>query len=119
LVDPPFEKPDELERVSRALLSGLRKWPTGIFVVWFPLKDRSASSVLEKSLLSAKIPRCLSAEFLRFREDGKRLAGSGMLFCNPPWGLDNAIRSLSAELLAAFNALHGSWSVEWLSGEPT
>ena len=30
LIDPPYEEPDELERLGGELLAALRKWPTGI-----------------------------------------------------------------------------------------
>ena len=32
LVDPPFEQPDELQRVEQTLARALRKWPTGTYL---------------------------------------------------------------------------------------
>ena len=39
LVDPPFEQRDEFARLEQALAAAHRKWPTGIFLIWYPLKD--------------------------------------------------------------------------------
>ena len=31
LIDPPYEKPNELERLGTELLAALKKWPTGVY----------------------------------------------------------------------------------------
>ena len=38
-IDPPYEKTDEAASLARAIAKGLRKWPTGIFLAWYPIKD--------------------------------------------------------------------------------
>src|SRR5205823_3863490 len=39
LVDPPYEQPDEFERLAQALAAAHRKWPTGIYALWYPIKN--------------------------------------------------------------------------------
>ena len=39
LIDPPFEQPDEFDRLAQALAGAHRKWPTGIYMLWYPIKD--------------------------------------------------------------------------------
>ena len=41
-IDPPYEKDDRdaYSRLADRLNAGLRKWPTGMFAAWYPLKDR-------------------------------------------------------------------------------
>lgn len=39
LIDPPFEKRDEILRLEEAILKSLKKWPNGTFMLWYPVKD--------------------------------------------------------------------------------
>ena len=39
LIDPPFEQGDEHARLAHALAGAHRKWPTGIYALWYPIKD--------------------------------------------------------------------------------
>ena len=39
LIDPPFEKRDEIIRLEDAILKSLKKWPNGTFMLWYPVKD--------------------------------------------------------------------------------
>jgi 23S rRNA (adenine2030-N6)-methyltransferase len=38
-IDPPFEQADEFNQLADILNVGLRKWSTGIFAAWYPIKD--------------------------------------------------------------------------------
>ena len=40
LVDPPFESPDEFERLTAALLAAHAKWRAGVLMAWYPIKDQ-------------------------------------------------------------------------------
>jgi len=111
-IDPPFEAPDEFNRLGEALTSAVQKWPTGIFAVWYPIKDRSTIRPLRRRLKEIEFGKCLSVEFLLFPEDGERLAGSGMTVCNPPWNFDEVLEDLGADLLTAFASPHGRWAVD-------
>ncbi|HEX3675206.1 MAG TPA: 23S rRNA (adenine(2030)-N(6))-methyltransferase RlmJ [Rhizomicrobium sp.] len=114
-VDPPFESKAEFETLAAKLIAAYRKWPTGIFAVWYPIKDRDPSRRFLGELRASGILRCLSAEFLLYPMDGAALAGSGILIINPPWLLDQEIMTLCVELTDAFEASEGRWSVEWIS----
>src|SRR6201985_819134 len=46
LVDPPFEAKDEFERMGERFASAFAKWPTGIYVLWYPAKNRRATDTL-------------------------------------------------------------------------
>ena len=111
-IDPPFEQTDEFERIAGALNSGLKKWPTGMFLAWYPLKDRSGIRTLRARYQSAN-PPTLCCEFLREPLDGMRLAGSGLILCNPPWQFEAKLLALCRELLAAFKAPTGSYALDW------
>lgn len=103
-IDPPYEVTDEAARLGKALVAGWRKWPTGIFAAWYPVKSRATIAPLFAALDDAGIEQRLVAEFLRYPEDGVRLAGGGLVIVNPPWQLDADIEAIKAELAAAFAA---------------
>lgn len=94
LIDPPFEKPGEYDRLAEALGDGLRRWATGIFMIWRPVKDVSGW----RAFLAAAEPQApdtLNVELtIRQPVEGK-LTGSGVFIVNPPFGL---AASLSASL---------------------
>ena len=46
LVDPPFEEAADFARLAGALAAAYRKWPTGIYVLWYPIKERDAPDAL-------------------------------------------------------------------------
>lgn len=39
LIDPPFEQPNEFQKIACALTCGLQKFPHGIYLLWFPIKN--------------------------------------------------------------------------------
>src|SRR5947209_15208161 len=38
LIDPPYEQKDEFERLAQGFAEAFAKWPTGIYLVWYPEK---------------------------------------------------------------------------------
>src|SRR5437764_14599940 len=68
LIDPSFEAKDEFERLSEAFSAAFAKWPTGIYVIWYPAKSRRATDALAQlvaRLAAAAKPqaKCLRLEF--------------------------------------------------------
>ena len=43
LIDPPYEQKDEFERVAEGFTQAFAKWPTGIYLLWYPVKSRGAT----------------------------------------------------------------------------
>lgn len=119
LIDPPYEAADEFERVIAGLESAHERWASGIYAVWYPIKDRPAIERFHGRLTASGIEKILIAEFLLFPEDTAfRMNGCGMVLVNPPWKLDETLRALLPllhERLA--QAPGGRWSLFWLAPE--
>jgi 23S rRNA (adenine2030-N6)-methyltransferase len=99
LVDPPYEAPDEFPRLLDAFTKAHRRWPTGIYLLWYPVKDLEAAQALRDGLAASGIRRILRAELtIRARSTADRFNGSGMVICNPPWQFEAALRDLLAGL---------------------
>ena len=95
LVDPPYEAPDEFARMLDAFVKAHRRWPTGIYLLWYPVKDLDAVQALREGLAASGVRRLLRAELnVRARGTPERFNGSGLVICNPPWQFDAALRDL-------------------------
>src|SRR6202790_3170915 len=46
LIDPPYEQKDEFERLADGFAEAFTKWPTGIYLLWYPAKSRRATGAL-------------------------------------------------------------------------
>jgi len=117
LVDPPFEQPDEFERLIEGLAGAHRKWPTGVYMVWYPLKDLRATERFARRLTQLAVPRILRAELaMAPAPAAERLAGAGLIIVNPPWRLETELTML-LPALAAVLAENGRARLAWLTGE--
>ena len=114
-IDPPFEKTDEAERLLAALTGGLKRWPGGIFMAWYPLKDRKVGSVLAATAQAAGWPKALRAELSPYLWEENSLPGSGLLILNAPWKLDERLEALCEELSGLLGDGHAHWSLDQLT----
>jgi 23S rRNA (adenine2030-N6)-methyltransferase len=116
LVDPPFEASDDFTHLASGLSTAHRKWATGIYALWYPIKGRSEPEALAKRLRRLAIPKVLRIELLvSALSDPSRLNGAGMIVVNPPWTLENELSTLLpalAGLLGRDGA--GRFRLDWL-----
>jgi 23S rRNA (adenine2030-N6)-methyltransferase len=85
LMDPPFEQPDELSALAESFIAAHRKWPTGVFLLWFPVKDRARFDRFLDELRSAQIPKLSLCQIDVDRPQG--LSAAGLLLANAPYTL--------------------------------
>jgi 23S rRNA (adenine2030-N6)-methyltransferase len=114
LMDPPFEQTGEAERLAFALAAGLRKWPQGTFMAWYPIKDGLIGAALGRAAVTGGFPKTLRAEFAPYPRDGVSLAGGGLLIVGAPWRLDERLTALCQEL-ASLLGDGGGWTVDRLT----
>jgi 23S rRNA (adenine2030-N6)-methyltransferase len=104
LIDPAFEQKDEFERLANAFAKSFAKWPTGAYLLWYPVKSRRASDRLAGdvagAVAQASVPgKCLRLEFsVAPQAAGARLTSSGLLIVNPPWKLLDELKAILPEL---------------------
>ena len=104
LIDPPYEEKDEFASVTRGLAEALKRFATGTFVVWYPVKDMDPVNGFHAWLARLGLAKSLRIElYTRAPDTAERLNGCGLLVVNPPWTLEAQMRVLLpflAELLA-------------------
>jgi 23S rRNA (adenine2030-N6)-methyltransferase len=116
LIDPPFEDPHEFPRLADALVAARRKWADGVYLAWYPLKNKDASDAFARRVVRAGIPSVLRAELtVAPHAAAERLAGTGLLIVNPPWRLDEQLRLLLPVLAEVFGHAQGASRINWLS----
>jgi 23S rRNA (adenine2030-N6)-methyltransferase len=117
LIDPPFEQPDEFVRLAQALAGAHRKWPTGIYLLWYPLKDARACQSFGRRLAGLGVARMLRAELTVAPARTEKLGGSGLIIVNPPWTLADELALLLPALARILGAgAHGT-RLDWLARE--
>jgi 23S rRNA (adenine2030-N6)-methyltransferase len=120
LIDPPFERDDEFHNLVESFADAYRKWPTGIYALWYPIKGRSGPDASAKRLRRLAIPKILRAELIvSAMSDPTRLNGSGLILVNPPWTLEGELKILLPALAGILGrAGKGRFTLDWLAGEP-
>jgi 23S rRNA (adenine2030-N6)-methyltransferase len=104
LIDPSFEEREEFERLSEGFRSAFQKWPSGLYLLWYPIKSRRAADTLAREVAQAAdaarpAGKCLRLEFsVAPQEAGGLLASTGLLMVNPPWTLQGELKTILPEL---------------------
>ena len=104
LIDPPFESKDEFDRLRDCFAAAFAKWPTGIYLLWYPAKSRRTTDALVQAVAAtaqaARPPgKCLRVEFsVAPQEASGQLASTGLLIINPPWTLHDELKTILPEL---------------------
>jgi 23S rRNA (adenine2030-N6)-methyltransferase len=100
LIDPPYESLDELKTMLRAFAEAYLRFPTGIYLIWYPIRSAGQRSMVHQRFEALDIPKILYADLAIHPDDaGVGLAGSGLMVINPPFGADEYLR-------AAYTAIH-------------
>lgn len=99
LIDPPFEEERELERMTNGLAEGLRRFATGVYVAWYPIKDPKPVARFHRAVAALAGPNLLRAEVLLRRPVNlERLNGCGLVVANPPHTLTADLANLLPEI---------------------
>jgi 23S rRNA (adenine2030-N6)-methyltransferase len=104
LIDPPYEQKDEFERLAEGFAQAFAKWPTGSYLLWYPVKSRRATDDLARhvaEVTGAGTPagKCLRLEFSAAPQAAEPgLTSAGLLIVNPPWTLADELKAILPEL---------------------
>jgi len=117
LIDPPFEEQeDEFQIIQTALTEAKKRWPTGIYAIWYPIKLRQSIIPFYRWLKSSGFNKVLLTEFLLQPDNSPlRLNGCGMVIINTPWKFDNQLQLILPELNRRLANNKGFYKIEWLS----
>jgi 23S rRNA (adenine2030-N6)-methyltransferase len=98
-IDPSYETQDELHRLYKALVEGLKRFGTGVYAIWYPVGTKHHADTIVSYIARAARARPSKMLDLRWeratahaRADGTAgLKGCGLAIINPPFGIDETL----------------------------
>ena len=124
LIDPPFEAADEFEQMGNAFMAAYRRFATGIYLMWFPLKDTAAADQFAGEVLAAGVTKALRIDFAVTAKDasGKPrvsefLSAAGLMVVNPPYGFAEEMEKVIGILSPLLGSDASGTRIEWVIGK--
>lgn len=117
LVDPPYEEAHEFQRLEQGLAEAHHRWATGVYLLWYPIKDVRETEAFARRLARSGIAKVLRAELAigAVRPDGGLIA-CGMIIVNPPWKLESELSALLPALAHRLgDGTTGQYHLDWLA----
>lgn len=118
LIDPAYEVKSEYEAVADAVIHSCRHWREGVYAIWYPLLAAGNHEKLLAGLKRSGIRKILNCTLSVDAADAGGMFGSGMIVINPPWKLNDELKSLMPWLLSQMQQdAKGDFLVRWLVPE--
>jgi 23S rRNA (adenine2030-N6)-methyltransferase len=118
LIDPPFERRDEYERIFDGLSAALKKWPDGIYMIWQPVKEPELVESFCRAVAGAARKSLRIDLQIETPEPNRPLARTGLIVVNPPYALEQEAHILLPALTQIFARGPGAqFLLRHLSGE--
>jgi 23S rRNA (adenine2030-N6)-methyltransferase len=118
LVDPPFEVRNEFELMARGLAEAHRRWATGVYALWYPIKDVGAVKDFHGAVKDLGIPDCLALDFYNgLPGEDSGLIGCGLVMVNAPYTLVDDMRGVMPFLIERMTGGAGRFEVTEIAGE--
>jgi 23S rRNA (adenine2030-N6)-methyltransferase len=119
LIDPPFEEEGEFDRLVEGLIKAHKRFPSGLYALWYPLKEQKERDAFVGALAETGIPKILRAELMvRAPAHPARLFGCGMILVNPPFTLEAELEILLPPLAKTLaDGGRGGFRLDWIRRE--
>ena len=114
LIDPPFEAPDEFQTAARVVRDAYRRFATGIYLIWYPIKSEAAGNAFAGEVLASGATAAMKIEIAIDAPDGK-LGRAGLLVLNPPYRFDEDMKD-ALDVVAP--RLQAKVRLDWLARAP-
>lgn len=111
LIDPSYETQSDDLAVVDALSEALRRFATGVYLLWYPIVEQPRAKRMVKKIAALPLQKLLQIEFLVREPTGEGMAGSGMLIINPPWSLAAAMQETLPWLVKQLAPDNGSYQL--------
>jgi len=122
LIDPPYEDPNEFTRAGSALAEAHRRFATGIYLLWFPIKSPAAADAFCGEVLTGGMASVLRIDIdigpaaQSKRAESEPLHAAGLLVIDPPFGMARDMKAALA-IIAPLLGKSAKYEIETLAGE--
>lgn len=111
LIDPPYEDKQDYQYVVNCIQDSLKRFPTGTYIIWYPILQREEPDEMIDSLKALNVPDWLHVTMSIHSPspEGFGMHGSGLFIINPPWTLPNTLAEtmpVLTDLLALDETAH-------------
>ncbi len=91
LIDPSYELKDEYEKVLEMLSDCYKKFPLGVYIIWYPVLKSKKSEKFIFNVLKKKYKNLSHVEMITDNLNNG-MQGSGLFILNCPWSIENDIK---------------------------
>ena len=91
LIDPSYELKDEYEKVSEMLSDCYKKFPLGVYIIWYPVLKSKKSEKFIFNVLKKNYKNLSHVEMITDNLNNG-MQGSGLFILNCPWSIENDIK---------------------------
>jgi 23S rRNA (adenine2030-N6)-methyltransferase len=119
LIDPAFEQAGELDRLVGALKEGMRRFASGTYLLWYPIKELRPVAAFKRQITELGLAKATAIEvMIRDGQDQALLNGAGLVVVNAPFTLADNLQLLLPELVEALQqGSGGGFRIEQLGTE--
>jgi 23S rRNA (adenine2030-N6)-methyltransferase len=119
-IDPSYEIKEDYERVPQTLAGALKRFSTGIYMLWYPLLPAPEAQKLPRVAMDLYGGnRCRIEVSLRRPPNSERgMYGSGLVVFNPPWTLQGALEEALPYLSGVLGEPGAGYSIQWETPQP-
>lgn len=123
LLDPPYEASDELRLAARAFAAAYRRFATGIFVLWFPLKSEPEAAAFCGEIIAGGVAKAVRIDIdvaPQHRGPRATLTAAGLIVVNPPYGFDAEMRDTLTRIAPRLGEnldIPARTELRWLAGD--
>jgi len=111
LIDPPFEQTDEFSKIITGLKDGLKRFATGVYAIWYPIKDRKQIDKFYRELKDMSLKNAIGIELHANDSILEQLHSCGMIIINPPWKLQQDLEANMPTLIKYLELSKGSYKL--------
>lgn len=105
LIDPPFERKDEFEMLSKQIAQWKKRFATGCYMIWYPIKASLPVQPFLDMVERADFNNtCIFEHHIKNPANPDGLIGCGMAVFNTPFALKERVDALAPELASLLNA---------------
>lgn len=118
LIDPPYEQKSDYQRVVRAVEEGVKRFPAGTYLIWYPVVSRDRIDEMARGLKACGARNLWQTELgIGPDSDGYGMTSSGLFMINPPWTLGAELEAVLPELVRRLAPEQGRWMLRQLVAE--
>lgn len=99
IIDPPFENPNEFDRLIQAAQEGKKRFANGVYILWHANKNETQTNQYRAALKSGNDKLLWVQMQIKSADDTKGLRSAGLSIINAPYGLSAALKIALPQIL--------------------